>query len=258
MISLLEKMKAEHEAVQFHPTLNPSLWVTEVGALPTLKPEVHTALKKISDHFLSKLDFTQDHVYNALGTTPNFTLPVSDVVVTGSNANYNWTKNSDIDIHVVVDLSNLGGVSFDFVRLYFDGQRQLWNKTHSVTVKGHTVEVYVETSANSTISSGVYSLRNSSWVVIPSSVSPEINHAAVEEKVRSIKSELNSSYKEDQLRAVYDKIVKLRKASIAVDGEFSVENLAFKVLRSSGVLNTLSWKLRDMEDRQLSLSGKST
>src|SRR5258706_8656305 len=54
-------------------------------------------------------------------------------------------------------------------------------------------------------------------------------------------------------KAVKDRIKKMRQAGLYKEGEYSPENLAFKILRNSGYLDKLSDLKNDSFDRKLSL-----
>jgi hypothetical protein len=56
-----------------------------------------------------------------------------------------------------------------------------------------------------------------------------------------------------KLRAVKEKITKMRKAGLERAGEWSVENLVFKILRNLGLIDQIAEKIRELEDQQLSL-----
>jgi hypothetical protein len=57
----------------------------------------------------------------------------------------------------------------------------------------------------------------------------------------------------DKMRRAKEKIVTMRKSGLARAGEWSVENLVFKVLRNLGVIDQLADKIRELEDQELSL-----
>ena len=67
---------------------------------------------------------------------------IKDVIVTGGNANYNYTPYSDIDLHLVVDKEQIDcpAVLDD----YLQSKKQLWALTHDITVKGQPVELYAQ------------------------------------------------------------------------------------------------------------------
>ena len=56
-----------------------------------------------------------------------------------------------------------------------------------------------------------------------------------------------------KLRAVKEKITKMRKAGLERAGEWSVENLVFKILRNLGLIDQITEKIRELEDSELSL-----
>jgi hypothetical protein len=57
----------------------------------------------------------------------------------------------------------------------------------------------------------------------------------------------------NKLRAVKDKITNMRKAGLERAGEWSVENLVFKILRNLGLIDEIADKIRELEDQELSL-----
>ena len=74
------------DAVAFHDQLNPKLFHGQ-----HLRPDVDEQLQVIARDFLSELGI-QD-------------LDVKDVTISGSNAAYSYTPHSDLDLHILVDLS---------------------------------------------------------------------------------------------------------------------------------------------------------
>jgi hypothetical protein len=57
----------------------------------------------------------------------------------------------------------------------------------------------------------------------------------------------------EQLRVVKDKITKMRQAGLERAGEWSVENLVFKIVRNLGLIDEITDLIRELEDQQLSL-----
>ena len=76
--------------IQYHDTLNPKLWENNL-----LKSEIKDKLIKIYKTFVDKLQ--EDEI----------PVDVVDVLLLGSNASYNYTDNSDIDLHIVVDFNDI-------------------------------------------------------------------------------------------------------------------------------------------------------
>ena len=73
--------------IEYHSNLNPVAWHGD-----QLRIEIRYRLLKIANTFVNYLEI------------PNF--KILDIVLTGSLANYNWTKYSDFDIHVVTDYAS--------------------------------------------------------------------------------------------------------------------------------------------------------
>ena len=74
------------DAVKFHNRLNPKIW----GRDEHLLPEVREKLMAIAENFREFL---------GVGN-----LDVKDITISGSNAAYSYTDNSDIDLHLVVEM----------------------------------------------------------------------------------------------------------------------------------------------------------
>jgi hypothetical protein len=102
----------------------------------------------------------------------------------------------------------------------------------------------------------VYSIVQSQWLVEPKKIKPEVDDSAVEAKkdgvMRDIERALLSKDLE-QLRVVKDKITKMRQAGLERAGEWSVENLVFKILRNLGLIDEITDLIRELEDQELSL-----
>ena len=78
-----------------------------------------------------------------------------------------------------------------------------------------------------------------------------------DKKAEALKKEIDDAIAlEDNLnhlRRLKEKIRKMRKCGLQERGEFSPENLAFKILRNTGYLNKLSKAITTEYDRQHSL-----
>jgi hypothetical protein len=102
----------------------------------------------------------------------------------------------------------------------------------------------------------VYSIVQSQWLVEPKKIKPEVDDSAVEAKkdgvMRNIEQALLSKDLA-QLRVVKDKITKMRQAGLERAGEWSVENLVFKIIRNLGLIDEITDLIRELEDQELSL-----
>jgi hypothetical protein len=221
-------------AVQFHKELNPVLWRNNM-----LKPKVRLKLMQIAKHFIKFLDIPD--------------IRLIDITVSGSNAAYSYTPQSDIDLHIVVDIPE----DKEYVyRPFFDAKKHQYNYTHNITIKGIDVELYVQDSDQKHHSLGIYSVLNDKWISEPAMNVIKINDTDVKAKVENylnkIMQAMVSDNLDDALR-VDQEIKKLRQSGLEMNGEFSVENVAFKVLRAKGIIEQLKQHIYKLQDKALSL-----
>ena len=199
-----------------------------------LKPLLREYMMKIAMDFIESLELDVN---------------VLDVKLTGSIANYNWSKFSDVDLHIVVDLSEYGDDE-ELVRGYFDGKRIAWNNKHSIKLAGYDVELYIEGDDDIHIATGMYSVLRDDWIVKPNREEKVIEKDLIRQKAAYLMdlidaSELALSRKDYRAaHAMADKlkikIRNMRKCGLEKAGAYSPENLAFKVLRRNGYLELLS------------------
>jgi len=234
-----------NDILTINDSLNTKIW-TEAGLDGTVKEK----LLAVTQDFFDKLELEQAEL--------------EDVTFTGSLANFNYTKYSDIDLHLLVDFSKVDD-SHDLVREYFSAKTALWNKTHDIFVNGYEIEIYVQNTDEDHHSTGVYSLNNDEWIAQPLRIEPEIDTDMVKRKISSfidMVERVEDEYEDKKYEransmsvSLVKKIKKFRKSGLEDKGEYSNENLVFKYLRNKGFLNNL-FKLRDLSyDKMMSLQG---
>jgi hypothetical protein len=223
--------------ISYHSDLNPAVWDKS-----TLDLEVRVRLLQIAKLFVEYLEI------------PNF--KVNDIVLTGSMANYNYTDFSDFDVHVVTDYSNLQ--CDDLAEAFYRAKKQIWNDAHDITIYGYDVEMYVEDANEPPVSGGVYSILNGEWISIPSHKPPSIDDRAINLKVADLIKQINVAVETaddpEDISRIRHKLRNMRRAGLDAGGEFSVENLTFKVLRNLGYLDKLSDAYHSQQDADLSLN----
>ncbi len=187
-----------------------------------------------------------------------------DIMFVGSNANYNYTQFSDIDIHILLDFSRIEAEP-EIIGEYFKAKKELWSLEHDITIDDHSVECYVQSTTEPFTSLGVYSIYKNEWIRKPLKKFINIDEAAIQLKAADIMNkieilidEFNSGHDViEKTIAIKNKIKKLRKTGLYKEGEYSPENLAFKILRNSGYLDKLN-KLKNLSfDKSLSLEDNS-
>jgi hypothetical protein len=227
----LRELHESSDLVTVNKRLNPKLWDGD-----QLKPEVADKLRAIAKAF-------EDFI--------GVDIKVIDYTITGSNANYTWTAHSDLDLHLIIP-----GTASDEERELFSAKKSLWSEQRNITIKGLPVECYVQGEDEPHHSTGVYSLSSNDWTVEPKKVKPRIDDAAIEAKKDALLRMAETALLSKdlvKLRAAKDKITQMRKAGLERAGEWSVENLVFKIMRNLGIIDQIAEKIRELEDSKLSL-----
>ena len=216
-------------AFDIQDDLQPKLWKDGAHFYPGVK----AALMEIVEEFIENLGLDVE---------------IADIIVTGSIANYNWSKFSDIDVHLLVDFEEINS-DRELVKRFFDAVRSNWNKLHDIRIKGHEVELYIQDVNEPHISTGVYSLPEEKWLVTPKKVEPQIDKVTALKKMKSLAREIdklsrvydNGQYEEAFKLAerIKEKIKRMRRSGLERSGIYSPENLAFKMLRRSGDIEQL-------------------
>jgi hypothetical protein len=225
------------DAVAFHDQLNPKLFHGQ-----QLRPDVDEQLKVIAQDFLSELGIKD--------------LDVKDITISGSNAAYSYTPHSDLDLHILVDLSQY---SDDAVyQELFHAKKNLYNDSHDITINGIPVELYIQDASEPVVSLGEYSVLKNKWLRLPTKRRSNLDQTATKQKYEKLSkvAEYALHTKDlSKLKKVLETIKRYRQAGLDVGGEFGPENLAYKVLRSQGVITKL-YDLRDkLHSKKLSIEG---
>lgn len=216
-------------------SLNSKLWNNE-----TLRKNIKDDLIEIAKDFYDSLEV------NA---------PLLDIQLLGSSANYNWSKFSDIDLHIVIDFSKVDE-NEKLLRNYFDAAKRVWNSQHDIKIAGYPVEVYIQDINDKPESSGTYSMMQNEWINKPKPGEFKLNSHEVKKKSADLISEINGVLKSkdaSQLSDLKKKIKQLRNAGLSSGGEYSVENLVFKTLRRSGYLDKISMEQTSLYDKSKSI-----
>ena len=227
------------EDIEKHDTLNPKLFNGE-----ELKQEVKEAIQKIVDEFIKELN--EDEV--------NFTL--KDIILLGSNVSYNYTKDSDLDIHLIADSSALD-CSESLIDKLYGAYRSIFNKNYDITIKGIPAEIYVELDEPKAMSNGIYSLNNG-WIKKPEVKEiPDLDEEAFDNLFTIWENDyfdlLERDSTSDEVAQFIENIYELRKESIAEEGEYGLGNLVFKEFRNLGYLDRLKDLRKELKGKELSL-----
>ena len=181
-------------------------------------------------------------------------LDIVDIHIVGSNASYNWTDKSDLDVHIIANY-NVVDSNTELVKSIYDLKKSIFNKEHDITLHGVNVEVYVEDIKSNTVSNGIYSVCDNDWVKEPKLITSAKKHNTekeVEKWSQRIADTLSRN-KYSEINDLLNSLYLMRKNSLAVDGEYGKGNQIFKELRYSGALDNLKLALKHAVSKQLSL-----
>lgn len=217
----------------YNSILNPEIWDGE-----TLKPEVLSQLLKIATTFYKDTELTA---------------PIEDIYFLGSTAGYNWTPTSDIDLHVLIDFSKIDE-NKELVKKLVAGYKNKWNEQHDISVDNHPVEVYIQDINDVNRSQAVYSILHNKWIKKPSYEDVKIDKDAIKTKYKDLVTKINKAVEQqdlDTLKDLVQRIYKMREAGLSSGGEYSTENLVFKLLRASGFISKLRINITNLVDKDL-------
>lgn len=218
--------------------LHPKIWING-----RINSKVRMRLLDIADDFIDTLEV-------------DWVKP-KDIILTGSLANYNWSKFSDFDLHVVMDFEEVDD-RVNFVKDYFDSKKKLWNEQHeNLKIYGFPVEVYVQDSNEFHNASGVYSLELDEWLKKPEKNSIQaikLNKYFIKEKVWKFIRQIDELYDAaadetdeyileqiaKKANALFKKIKSMRREGLRRGGEMNSFNIIFKCLRRSGHIGKLA------------------
>lgn len=217
--------------------LNPKFWPNG-----KLNSRVRLRLLDIADDFIKEL-------------AVDWVKP-KDVILTGSIANYNWSRYSDVDIHIQIDFKKVYPKNTEFVDDYFKSKKENWLSNHEdLKIFGFPIEISVEDSNENNPSSGRYSLYKNKWIVEPNDFQDAVINqdyvkrqaAKYMSQIDDIENKLNNendlhkceNYGE-KIYKIFDKLKNLRSDGLASDKkEMSSGNIIYKIIRRAGYIDKI-------------------
>jgi predicted nucleotidyltransferase len=226
-------------------TLNKNFWNRKMS----LREPIRQKLLQIAQDFFESLNLPEE-------------VELKDITITGSIASYNWSKYSDIDLHLILDFSQVDE-NEDLVKEYFGGKIFSWNNKHNIRMNNHEVEIYVQNESEPHMAAGVYSVLNNDWLDQPTKAEFEVDLQTTKKKADQIIDQVERIYDIFESREypksmeagkrLKEKIKEMRRAGLADEGVYSPENMAFKLLRRSGHIELLHKIISKSYDKIMSL-----
>ena len=228
----------ESISLRFTDVLNPVFWVGD-----SLRPEVREALMRFAKAFAAYVDL-EDRA-------------ISDIILLGGNAGYNYTVMSDLDVHLVVDPKYIPDCNPDLLDEFYMDKKTLWELTHKVTIFGSKAEPYIERpGVTRKKSQGVYSLMKQRWIQEPEKMEDDLDEKELEKKVKNIKHKIDCFIKSEDPEALQSLVKRLRvgrSVSLQKYGEYGFENMVFKELRNQGYIDKVRSTVVNLKSQSLSL-----
>lgn len=225
-------------AIVFHKRLNPKLW-----SKGKLKPQVRFHLLEIAKHFIDYIEIDN--------------LGLQDITISGSNAGYTYSRKSDIDLHLIVDVPQ---DKKQILKQLFDAKKNQYNFQHDITIRNIDIELYVQDAEQTHTSVGIYSVLDNKWLKVPDAVEDKVDRVQVKVKYKQYVGKVRTALRSDNLEAVQktsDDIRNLRQQGLEQEGELGVENITFKVLRAKGYLEQLRNHISKLKAEKLSLENNN-
>ena len=251
----MSNLKSILNSFHLKDELNPKIWKSSGNDEKTMNPKVRTHLLEIAYDFIESLDVD---------------IIISDIIMTGSLANYNWSNYSDIDIHIIADYQQFPKNTQELYSDLFHLKKTVYGLKHKITIFGYDVELYVEDESirREVQSAGRYSVLMDEWVVVPSKESVDIKISEIREKAQKWMSIIDGVEENIQdedietakklIKKYTTKIRKFRECGLEKGGEYSDENLVFKILRRNGYLEKIKEMKDKLIDKKLSLKESTT
>lgn len=223
------------DALYFHKDLNPAIFDGD-----RMNEDVRQQLLAIAEDFIEHLGISD--------------LDVKDITISGSNAAYSYTRHSDIDLHIVVEMKQFQ--DDDVYRELFDAKKIVYNQQHDIYIHDYEVELYVQDADQPHISLGEYSVMFDKWNRLPRKRKANFDQMSTKLKYEKLAKLAEFAYKSnnlEKLESVWKTIKKYRQAGLDLNGEFGPENLAFKALRNNKIIEKLKNKIDELHSQRLSL-----
>lgn len=235
----LKEINKDINLSSFRPKkhLNNKIWINNL-----INSRIRLRLLDIADDFINTLEI-------------DWVKPI-DIILTGSLANYNWSKYSDFDLHILYDFKKIDKRA-KFIKDYFDAKKNEWNNTHeNLTIYGYNVEIYVQNIAEEHKATGVYSLEKNKWLINPEPnniKAIQLNKYFIKNKSLQIIKSINKLEKcinntdddvdlrilSNKVKKIFDKVKWIRKQSLNKNGEMGSGNIIYKILRRTNYIEKL-------------------
>lgn len=224
-----------NEKLEIHNTLNRKLFSDDDKLYPQVRQKIFDIVEKFIEY--SELDIN-----------------VADIQLVGSNASFNYTNDSDLDVHIISNFDLIQAPK-EILQSLYNAKKTQFNDKFNITIRGIKVEMYVQDVNDGIESNGIYSVVQDEWVKFPK----QLENVVIYDFSSELKSwndfidDILSKKNYDEIVRTINQIYMIRHNGLTIDGEYGKGNQLFKELRSSGLLDKLKNSLNDLLSDRLSL-----
>ena len=252
----MSNLKSIISSFKLQDELNPKIWYlpnekymgdTE-GQKEKMRPEIRKRLVLIAKYFIDSF---------------NLDIKIKDIIITGSLVNYNWSRYSDVDLHILIDFKQFPTEQQETYKELLNLKKTIFNLKYDIKVKGFDVEVYAQDDSESHFSTGTYSVKDNKWINYPKKENVKIDNQSIASKASQWMKLIDVAVQESKegnleegleiLKKCREKLKKFRQAGLEKKGEYSNENLVFKVLRRNGSIEKLMDSQSELMNKKLTL-----
>ena len=102
------------ESIEIHDELNPKIWNNEDELLPDVRDKIIQIVVEFENQ-------------------SSIPLSIADIQIVGSNASFNYTEHSDLDVHVIVNFSLLD-VSPELAQKIYNLEKSEFNSKYDIKI----------------------------------------------------------------------------------------------------------------------------
>lgn len=224
-----------NEKLEIHNTLNRKLFSDDDKLYPQVRQKIFDIVEKFIEY--SELDIN-----------------VADIQLVGSNASFNYTNDSDLDVHIISNFDLIQAPK-EILQSLYNAKKTQFNDKFNITIRGIKVEMYVQDVNDGIESNGIYSVVQDEWVKFPKQLENVViyDFSSELESWNDFIDNILSKKNYDEIVRTINQIYMIRHNGLTIDGEYGKGNQLFKELRSSGLLDKLKNSLNDLLSDKLSL-----
>lgn len=224
-----------NEKLEIHNTLNRKLFSDDDKLYPQVRQKIFDIVEKFIEY--SELDIN-----------------VADIQLVGSNASFNYTNDSDLDVHIISNFDLIQAPK-EILQSLYNAKKTQFNDKFNITIRGIKVEMYVQDVNDGIESNGIYSVVQDEWVKFPKQLENVViyDFSSELESWNDFIDNILSKKNYDEIVRTINQIYMIRHNGLTIDGEYGKGNQLFKELRSSGLLDKLKNSLNDLLSDRLSL-----